>query len=119
MSLEQNIELLNKNIVALIGALQSIGNGHAEPPADKVVPLAPERPSKVAERLADEAPATVAEPAPLVTFDSMKNAVLKLAAKDRKAAVALLAKHNAKKVTDLPESLWAGVEFEAKAILGD
>lgn len=116
MSLEQNIQELNSNIVALIGALKSIGNGHEpEPTVEREMPLQQpaERPSKVAEKIAD------AVPPPLVSFDDVKRAVLKLAAQDRKAAVALLAKHNAKKVQDLPESLYAGVEFEAKALLGE
>lgn len=113
MSLEVQIETLNTNITALIEALRAIGNGQA--------PAAPaERPSKVAERIADEAPPppAAAKPAPeLVTFDDVKKAVLKLAAKDRKLAVDLLGQHGVKKVTDLPQEKWTAVCFAADELL--
>lgn len=117
MSLEVQIETLNSNIVALIGALENIGR--AAEPAPEVVPdklTAAKRPSKVAEEKA-------AEPKPeapaLITFEMVKKAVLSYAAKDYAAAKAMLAKHGAKKVQDLPESLYAAVLFEAQAACGE
>lgn len=108
MSLEVQIETLNSNIVALIGALENLGRTsetQAAPPAEKP---AAKRPSKAAEEKAADAPA-------LVTFEDVKKAVLKYAAKDYAAAKAMLKKHGAAKVQDLPESLYTAVLFESQA----
>lgn len=116
MSLEVQIETLNSNIVALINALQSIGNSNG--PAAPADAQPPERPSKIAERMADEAPPPAPKETPrLVTLEDVKKAVLKLAARDRKAAVELLAKHGVKKVGDLPENVWTAVCFAAEEVL--
>jgi len=118
MSLEVQIETLNSNIVALIGALENFGRQSEpapEPVPDK--PAAAKRPSKVAEET------VVGDPKPeapaLITFEMVKKAVLSYAAKDYAAAKAMLAKHGAKKVQDLPESLYAAVLFESQAACGE
>jgi hypothetical protein len=119
MSLEQHIQELNGNILALIGALQEIGSKTeitSDIPVDVVV--VPMNPPTTAGQKAK--PAGAPEPvAKEVTFDHVKKAVLNLAARDRKLAVALLEKHGAKKVGELDPASYVAVEFEALALLGE
>jgi hypothetical protein len=117
MSLEQHIQELNGNILALIGALQEIGKGTGEMIDVALIPSNP--PTTAALKAKPKSPPPAEEPVKEVTLEHVKKAVLKLAALDRKKAVALLEKHGAKKVGELDPSTYVAVEFEALAELGE
>ncbi len=110
MSLEAHIEQLNSNILALIGALNSLGTA----------PVPGERPAAVspaATKTAAAAPVPALDPpAEVIDFETMKKAVLKYAAVFGQAkGRELLKKYDAAKTADVPEGSWRQIHFEATA----
>ena len=111
MSLELQIETLNSNIVALIGALAGIGR---EAPVAEPVRLNAKPKAVLPPADEPNAPAAVQ-----YTFDDARKMVLRLAAKDRVKAKSLLEKYGASKISELAESNYGAFIFAAGAELGD
>lgn len=115
MTIEAQLEQLNKNVVALIAALAGSNMGKVEPVKTAPIPAAPAVTTATAEATT-AAPAT--PPAQQeVTVAAAMAAMQNLAkAKNRDAVVEVLAKHKATKVSNLPPAELAGFIKDANEL---
>lgn len=113
MSLEAVIQQNTDAINRLIGLLS---NATAPAVYDKPTKAnTPEKPPKGPQP--EPGPMPTVAPSEAVSYEDAKKAILKLSAKDRNAAVALLAKYGAKKLPDVKPENFADIVIEATEAL--